>query len=179
MKWFKHLSSAYTDLAIRQVIEEFGVEGYGLYWLCCELVAQQGKHFCLKKDQNWLKILELLSKTPEKKLIEILQKFSELNLINKTAYKNGDIYIQKMKKYADEYTDKVGRKSGQGRDCVGLDKIRRDKIRKEESDFSFKNKKRPTYNNMEMRKKQGKWYCIAKDGEWLEFAGKEEEIQWL
>jgi len=127
MKWFKHLSSAYTDLAIRQLIEEFGIEGYGVYWLCCELVAQQGKGFKLKKKQNWFKLLCLISKLNEKKCSEMLQKMSELNLICPRAYKKGTIYLHKMNKYADEYTYKVQRKSGQYQDNVPLDKIRIDK----------------------------------------------------
>jgi hypothetical protein len=42
-------------------------------------------------------------------------------------------------------------------------------------------KKRPTFMGMEMRrkKKNNKWYCIPNDGgNWLEFVGKESEIQW-
>ncbi|MFW6283155.1 MAG: hypothetical protein ACOC1P_03840 [Minisyncoccales bacterium] len=43
-----------------------------------------------------------------------------------------------------------------------------------------KKKKRPYYNNRPMVKSErdDKWYVIDKDGEWLEFAGKKEDIKW-
>lgn len=50
---------------------------------------------------------------------------------------------------------------------------------KEEKPSSFKRKKKPYYDDQEMRKKDGKWWVIPKDqGSWLEFAGKEEDIIW-
>jgi len=39
--------------------------------------------------------------------------------------------------------------------------------------------KKPFYRNDRMIKSREKWYVIDKDGNWLEFAGKEEEIDWL
>ena len=40
--------------------------------------------------------------------------------------------------------------------------------------------KKPYYcgNLMIKSKTKDKWYVIDKDGEWLEFAGKEDEIEW-
>lgn len=40
--------------------------------------------------------------------------------------------------------------------------------------------KKPYYNGnlMIKSKRNSKWYVIDKDGEWLEFAGKESEIEW-
>ena len=133
MKWFKHLTSAYTDFAIREAIEEFGMEGYGLFWLCCEIVGQQGNHFKLKKSKNWLKNLQLVSKIPEKKLSEVLQRFSELNLIDKVAFKRGHLYIKKMTKYADDYTESVVRGWRQSSESVPPDKNRIDKNRIDKS----------------------------------------------
>ena len=42
MKWFKHESDAYTNLKLEQVLDEFGMGGYGFFWLCCEIVGHQG-----------------------------------------------------------------------------------------------------------------------------------------
>lgn len=40
-------------------------------------------------------------------------------------------------------------------------------------------KKKPFFRGMEMRKAQNKWWVLPKDGSaWLEFAGKEKEIEW-
>lgn len=40
--------------------------------------------------------------------------------------------------------------------------------------------KKPFYKNMPLvwSNTKGKWYAINDDGEWLEFVGKEEEIEW-
>ena len=40
-------------------------------------------------------------------------------------------------------------------------------------------KKKPYFRGEEMRKKGGRWFVIPKEGgAWLEFAGKESEIEW-
>jgi hypothetical protein len=40
-------------------------------------------------------------------------------------------------------------------------------------------KLKPFFNGMEMRKAQRRWWCIPKEGgQWLEFAGKENQIEW-
>ena len=41
--------------------------------------------------------------------------------------------------------------------------------------------KKPYYNGnlmIKSKRNKDKWYVIDKDGEWLEFAGKESEIEW-
>lgn len=39
MKWFKHDSNANTDAKLRRVRLKYGMAGYGLYWYCLELIA--------------------------------------------------------------------------------------------------------------------------------------------
>lgn len=39
MKWFKHDSDANTDAKLKKVRHKYGIEGYGLYWYCIELIA--------------------------------------------------------------------------------------------------------------------------------------------
>lgn len=59
---------------------------------------------------------------------------------------------------------------------VRLGKDRLDKIKE---DISFSKKKKPFYRGEEMRKKNGVWFVIPKEGgDWLEFADKETEIEW-
>ena len=51
-------------------------------------------------------------------------------------------------------------------------------IRKKEFSSSFK--KKPTYQGQDMRSSKGKWWVLPKDGgEWLEFALKEKDIEWI
>jgi len=40
MQWFKHDSNAHTDAKLRRVRMKYGLQGYGLYWYCLELIAQ-------------------------------------------------------------------------------------------------------------------------------------------
>ena len=40
MKWYKHDANANSDAKLRHVRLKYGMEGYGLYWYCLELIAQ-------------------------------------------------------------------------------------------------------------------------------------------
>ena len=182
MKWFQHLSTAHTDFALREIIEEFDGEGYGFYWLCIELVAQQGKNYRLKGSKGWKKQLALILHIDTKKSETILNKLAELNLINKLALNKGDLFIPKIKRYSDDWSKRL--QSTTEKLSSTTEKLRPDnttlnKITKEESVSSFK-KRKPYFNGEEMRKYQEKWWVVPKDGSaWLEFAGKESDIKWL
>jgi len=39
MQWFKHDTSANMDAKLQEVLLDYGLEGYGLYWYCIELIA--------------------------------------------------------------------------------------------------------------------------------------------
>ena len=39
MKWFKHEATANMDAKLQEVLLDYGLEGYGLYWYCLELIA--------------------------------------------------------------------------------------------------------------------------------------------
>jgi len=41
MKWFKHESNSIHEAKIEKLIQKHGVEGYGLYYACIELIAQR------------------------------------------------------------------------------------------------------------------------------------------
>jgi len=104
MKWFKHESDAYTNLKLQQIIMEFGMDGYGLFWICLELVAQQSANFRLEKDKMWKPVLAKNASIGQKKTEEILNRFGELNLIDAHSLKRGHLYIPKLAERADEYT---------------------------------------------------------------------------
>ena len=40
MKWFKHDSSAHRDTKIKRLKNKHGIVGYGLYWYCLEMIAE-------------------------------------------------------------------------------------------------------------------------------------------
>ena len=41
MKWFKHDSNALHDAKIEKLIMQYGIEGYGLYFACIEIIANE------------------------------------------------------------------------------------------------------------------------------------------
>ncbi|HEY1037357.1 MAG TPA: Lin1244/Lin1753 domain-containing protein [Candidatus Paceibacterota bacterium] len=129
MKWFKHYSDSYSNLKLQQVLSEHGTEGYGFFWICVEFVAQQGTNSRIKIEKNWKRVLAHIGHVSEERMNHLLNFFASVNLIDKRGLEIGDLYIPKLKDYGDEYSDKLRRKSRQGRDNVGLDKTRTEEIR--------------------------------------------------
>lgn len=132
MKWFKHQSDAYSNLKHQQVLADYGLSGYGFFWVCVEFIAQQGINNRIKSDKNWKKTLSFITRESEEEIEKLLFSFASVGLIDEKALKNKDLFIPKMRDYSDEYTDKIRRKSRQGRDNVGLEEKRIDKNRREE-----------------------------------------------
>lgn len=133
MKWFKHQSDSYSNLKHQQIIAEYGLIGYGFYWVCLELVAQQGTNCRIKGDKNWKMVLQYLTRQKHEEMEKILASFATIGLIDKKGLENGDLYIPKMAEHSDEYTKRVRRVSEQGTDNVPLEENRIDKNRIEQS----------------------------------------------
>ena len=127
MKWFQHYSDSYTNLKLQELISEFGIEGYGVFWICCELVAQQGINYKIDNGKNWKKALAYIVKLPLAKIDDILTKMGEINLIDKDAYIKNSLFIPKMAEYSDDYSRRVRRVSEHTPNNVRQDKIRLDK----------------------------------------------------
>lgn len=102
MKWFQHLSDAHSDLKIEKLLITLGYEAYGVFWICDELVAKYGKGYRLRAEDGWIEKMQRMGKCGDLK--SILDKLAEENLINQEAYKRGDLYMPKLKKFGDEYT---------------------------------------------------------------------------
>lgn len=135
MKWFQHQSNAHRDFNVEPFVDKFGLEGYGLYWICAEIIAEKGEGYQISEKQGWKRYLISRSRFVEGKVDEILLEMAELNLIDKKALEKGILYIPKMEKYSDDYTKKIQRVSGQGTDKVRTvsvpDKIRVNKSRED------------------------------------------------
>ncbi len=41
MKWIKHDTDANQDNKLQNVLLDYGLEGYGLYWYCIELIGSK------------------------------------------------------------------------------------------------------------------------------------------
>lgn len=133
MKWFKHDTDAHTSLKLQAVIEKFGLEAYGYYWVCDELVGKEGENFKLKPEKNWKIYMRKFVGIEIEKQEIFLEFFAEINLIDKKALKLGSLFIPKLGERADEYTKRVRRVSEQDTDNVPLEEKRIDKKRKEET----------------------------------------------
>lgn len=112
MRWFKHLSLAAEDEKLAEVLEVFGAEGYGVYWIILEKIAflmdgtdKTSARYSVKK---WSKFC---GKSP-KVFRKFLESFEKLLLFRvEICQNNSDFLIidcPNLLKYRDEYTKKSG-----------------------------------------------------------------------
>jgi uncharacterized phage protein (TIGR02220 family) len=106
LKWFKHFTKALTDAKIEKLIMKYGIEGYGLYFACLEIIAgnltSDNITFELEHDAE---ILAYKFKMDTLKVNEIMLYCVELGLFeyNKATEK---IMCLKLLKYIDDSTSK-------------------------------------------------------------------------
>lgn len=100
MKWFKHDSDANMDDKLQEILLDYGLEGYGLYWYCIELitgkVSADSVTFELKHDARV--IARNTGSTPQK-VQEMMSKFIELGLFENIE---GTITCLKLAKRLDK-----------------------------------------------------------------------------
>ena len=81
MKWYKHDSDANMDNKLQEVLLDYGLEGYGLYWYCLELIVNKvdvdNLTFVLEHDARI--IARNTGSTPQK-VSEMMKRFVELGL---------------------------------------------------------------------------------------------------
>ena len=107
MKWFRHESNSHKNLKFQALIDKFGWEGYGFFWILCELVAEQGKNYRISPTKNWKKYFFSNLNISEEKCDELLGEMADSNLISKKSLNKGILSIPKMKDYADNYTSRL------------------------------------------------------------------------
>ena len=120
MKYFKHMCHSHQDEKLQELIDKFGPEGYGVYWLLCERIGlnlqdfndfrkhsvKNWAHFCKIRPTKLTKMVEFMSNLEnfsQKKSL-IISKFDQNQLL---------IKIPNLIKYRDEYSIKKTRISGQ------------------------------------------------------------------
>lgn len=131
MKWFQHYSDSHGNLKFRPLLKKYGLEGYGLAWVCRELVAKEGKNHRLRAEKDWKGALKEITGLPLDRIEVQLAYQAELDLIDRKALESGDLYIPKLKEYSDDYTKKIRRMSVHSTDDVRLDNITLHNIRLE------------------------------------------------
>ena len=107
MKWYKHDTTANMDDRLQEVLLDYGLEGYGLYWYCLELIAlnvtPENLNFELKHDAR---IIARNTGCTVQKVEEMMTRFIDIGLFEAD---NGHITCLKLAKRADDYTAKLVR----------------------------------------------------------------------
>ena len=105
MKWFKHDSNANMDSKLQEILLDYGLEGYGLYFYCLELVASNvEKHNLTFELEHDARIIARNTGSTVEKVQQMMGRFIELNLFENA---DGVITCLKMLTRADEYTSKL------------------------------------------------------------------------
>ena len=110
MKWFKHDSNANMDAKVQEVLLDYGLEGYGLYWYCLELIAAKIEpgsiNFELEHDAR---IIARNTGCTVQKVEEMMKSFIALGLFESS---DGVVTCFKLASRTDEYTAKLIRSEG-------------------------------------------------------------------
>jgi len=107
MKWFKHDSDANTDAKLRKLSVRYGLEGYGLYWYCLELVARNvEKHNLTFELEHDSELIAAHWNIHMDKVQEIMRYMVELRLFEDSGR---NLTCLKMATRTDEYTQKLMR----------------------------------------------------------------------
>ena len=100
MHWFKHDTSANMDAKLQEVLLDYGLEGYGLYWYCIELIAgkisKENITFTLEHDAR---IIARNTGSTVVKVEEMMRRFVALGLFENSGEK---ITCMKLAKRLDQ-----------------------------------------------------------------------------
>jgi len=105
VKWYKHDSNANADAKLRKIRLKYGMEGYGLYWYCLELIAQNvEKHNLSFELEHDAEIIAADVGIHFELVQEMMVFMVDLGLFEQ---ENGIITCLKLAKRTDEYTSKL------------------------------------------------------------------------
>lgn len=110
MKWFKHDTDANMDAKLQEIMLDYGLEGYGLYWYCIELIAQNvnGDNLTFELEHDARIIARNTGSTPQK-VSQMMTSFINLGLLDAD---NGHIFCLKLAARCDDFTAKAVRRKG-------------------------------------------------------------------
>ena len=109
LRWLKHLSLAHDDAALSEILEEFGPEGYGIYWLMLEHLAagiEKESDAVPSRIHSVVKWSQICHSSV-RRFRSFAQRSNELHLINiQTTKYRLQIHSPNLLKYRDEYSKK-------------------------------------------------------------------------
>jgi len=105
MKWFKHDSNASIDAKIERLILKYGIEGYGLYFYCLEMIARTvEKHNLSFELEHDAELIANRIGMHREKVQEMMTFMVNLELFENDR---GIVTCLKMASRTDEYTQKL------------------------------------------------------------------------
>lgn len=105
MKWFKHESAANMDAKLQEVLLDYGLEGYGLYWYCLELVASNVEPSNLTFElEHDCRVIARNTGSTVQRIQEMMTRFVDLGLFESSG---GIVTCLKLAKSSDDYTAKL------------------------------------------------------------------------
>ena len=100
MKWYKHDSNAHMDAKLQDVLLDYGLEGYGLYWYCLELITNKVDKDCATFElEHDARIIARNTGSTSAKVTDMMQTFVSLGLFED---KDGKITCLKLAKRIDK-----------------------------------------------------------------------------
>lgn len=100
MKWYKHDSNAHMDAKLQDVLLDYGLEGYGLYWYCLELITNKVDKDCATFElEHDARIIARNTGSTPAKVTDMMQNFVKLGLFEDI---DGKITCLKLAKRIDK-----------------------------------------------------------------------------
>jgi hypothetical protein len=105
MKYFKHDLLSREDDKIWELIDSHGMQGYGIWWAILEeLYKAEATDFQVEATDIWLKRLSRqLGLSDWLTMVRTLDRFAELNLIDRQLWRDRVIYAHGIAKRAEAY----------------------------------------------------------------------------
>lgn len=162
MKWFSHDSNAYRNPDMELLIDKWGWDWYGRWWVIVEMVAERVEYdnqsFALQTNNGNPITVKRLSRnlgTNATRLEAFCGFLADNNLIDAELWNTKKLVrIPKLAKRSDEYTKRVRRKSGQEPDnirAIREDRTLEDKRRKKEREAEFHSVENPAAERVPRR----------------------------
>jgi hypothetical protein len=142
MKWFKHDTDANMDAKLQEIMLDYGLEGYGLYWYCIELIAQgvNGDNLTFELEHD-CRIIARNTGSTAQKVEQMMKSFIGLGLLDAN---NGHVFCLKLASRCDDFTAKAVRRTGVKtlkNQSVGVSPSLSDKVPLEEEEEVRRKKK--------------------------------------
>ena len=112
MEWFQHDADASQDMKVEQMLEDWGMAGYGMWWRLCELLCAENGHRLEVGNPRIARIVaRRLMLRDEGELMAFLRDLAEIGLIVMDG--DGHVSSRRMDRNAERFgTNRANGKLG-------------------------------------------------------------------